>query len=180
MKSYALLLTALLLTTFTFAQQPATSDDVLKAACQKAGREKKNVMIIFHASWCVWCHRMDTAMNDAACKEAFSHNYVVEHLTVQESKDKKALENPGAMEMLSKYGGDNQGIPFFLIFDPKGHLLADSKIRDEQHPQGANMGCPTEDGEVAAFTALLKKTSKMNDKELAAIADRFKKIKALH
>src|SRR5262245_46462193 len=59
-----------------------SAETILKEAYQRAAKEKKNVMIIFHASWCGWCHKMDTAMNDVACKKFFTDNYVVEHLTV--------------------------------------------------------------------------------------------------
>src|SRR5690242_9207413 len=94
---------------------PASADEILKEACQQAAKEKKNVFIMFHASWCVWCHRMDSSMNDPTCKKFFDDNYVIRHLVVDESKDKKNLENPGANEMRNKYGGDNQGIPYWLI-----------------------------------------------------------------
>lgn len=35
----------------------------------------------------------------------------------------------GATEFYNKYGGEGGGIPFFLIFNKKGILLADSKIK---------------------------------------------------
>jgi thioredoxin-related protein len=180
MKISLLLLNLFLLAGVVRAQEPMPASDVLKAASAQAKKEHKNVMVIFHASWCVWCHRLDSAMNDASCKDAFTSNYVIEHLTIKESKDKKALENPGATELFTKYAGDKEGIPFFLIFDKKGKLLADSKIRDAQHPDGANMGCPAEPSEVEAFAAILRKTSRMSDAQIAAIEERFKKIKTTH
>jgi thioredoxin-related protein len=88
-----------------YAQSPPPADKVLKEAMQRAGREHKNVFIIFHASWCGWCHRMDSIMNSAACKKLFNDNYVIEHITVMESKDKKSLENVGGEEVMKKYNG---------------------------------------------------------------------------
>ena len=35
-------------------------------------------------------------------KIIFNNNYVITHLTVYESKDKKNLENPGALEIVDK------------------------------------------------------------------------------
>ncbi|MES1220386.1 MAG: thioredoxin family protein, partial [Bacteroidota bacterium] len=93
-----------------FAQAPLSADAILKAAVAEAAKENKKVFIIFHASWCGWCHKMDSSMNDKACKKFFDDNYVIRHLVVHESKDKKKLENPGAAEMLKKYNGADQGI----------------------------------------------------------------------
>src|ERR1043166_7269319 len=120
----------LFLTKASLAQQGIpTASEIMGEAMQTAGSENKNVFIIFHASWCGWCHKMDTAINDKTCKDFFYKNYVIRHLVVDESRDKKNLENPGANDLRSKYHGDNEGIPFWLIFDKDGHLLADSQIR---------------------------------------------------
>jgi thioredoxin-related protein len=158
------------------AQQAPTAEKVLKDAMQKAGREHKNVFVIFHASWCGWCHRMDSIMNNAACKKLFSDNYVVEHLTVMESKSKVSMENPGGQELLKKYNGEGQGIPFWLIFDAKGNLLADCQIRPEGAAlttKGENTGCPATKEEVAHFLKVLKKTSTLNAAQLAVVEKNF-------
>ncbi|MBK7374589.1 MAG: hypothetical protein IPJ02_03205 [Chitinophagaceae bacterium] len=52
-------------------------------------------MLIFHASWCGWCHKMDTSLNDISVKRFFDDNFVITHITVLESKGKERLENPG-------------------------------------------------------------------------------------
>src|SRR5205085_3038376 len=145
-------------------QSPATADKVLKDALSLASQEHKNVFIIFRASWCGWCHKMDSSMNDASCQQLFNDNYIIRHLTVQESKNKKALENPGANEMLNHYIGADQGIPFWLIFDASGKLLADSQIRPEgvgTDKPGVNSGYPATEEEVNYFISVLKKTSRL-------------------
>ena len=154
------------------------ADQLLNEAYQQAAREKKNVLVIFHASWCVWCHRMDSSMNDQSCKKFFDDNYVIRHLVVQESRDKKNLENPGAAELLTKYNGDNQGIPFWLIFDKNGVLIADSQIRPAGsglETRGANLGCPASEQEVAQFADILKKTGHFRKSQLQAIEKRFRR-----
>jgi len=156
------------------AVKPAS--EVLKEACQQAGKEKKNVIIIFHASWCHWCHEMDARMNQKELRPLFDKSYVVRHLVVQEADNKKHLENPGAEEMMKKFNGDRQGIPYWLVFDKKGKLLADSQERPEGaslSEKGNNIGCPGTPKEIVQFTKILKQTSTLNDTELALIGRLF-------
>jgi len=178
-QSYLIISVGLIFSMTIQAQNSAPpADQILKEAYQQAAKEKKNVLVIFHASWCVWCHRMDSAINDESCKKFFDDNYVIKHLTVQESRNKKNLENPGADELLTKYNGDNQGIPFWLIFDKNGTLIADSQIRPAGaglETRGANLGCPATEQDVAQFAEILKKTAHPRKSQLKAIAKRFRK-----
>lgn len=157
-------------------QTPPTANEILQEAYQKAVKENKNVFVLFHASWCGWCHKMDKSMNDPVCKKFFDDNYIITHLVVDESKDKKGLENPGANELRNKYYGDGIGIPFWLVFDKEGILLYDSKMRAEgEGPEkGENSGCPANAEEVAYFVKIIKKTSKLNIAELEIISKRFR------
>ena len=161
-----------------FAQQaPPPATEILREAMQTAAKENKNVFIIFHASWCGWCHKMDTAINDKACKDFFYRNYVIRHLVVDESRDKKNLENPGANDLRTQYHGTGQGIPFWLIFDKDGRLLADSQIRPNgasADTKGENVGCPATENEVAYFIEVLKKTAQISEAEQTAIRKRFR------
>jgi len=155
---------------------PESADNILKAALKEAKKDNKKVFIMFHASWCGWCHKMDKSMNDDACKDYFEKNFVIRHLVVDESKDKVALENPGANEFRTKYYGDGQGIPFWLIFDKDGKLLSDSKIHKsgESAEGGQNIGCPANEEEVAFFIGLLKKYTDLNADQEAKIKTRFR------
>jgi len=62
-------------------------------------------------------------------KKFFDDHFIIWHLTIDESKDKKHLENPGVYQFREKFAGANQGLPSWLIFNSKGQLLADSQIR---------------------------------------------------
>ncbi|MDZ4795215.1 MAG: thioredoxin family protein [Bacteroidota bacterium] len=155
---------------------PESAETILKEAYAQAAIENKNVLVMFHASWCGWCHKMDKSINDDACKKFFADNYVIRHLVVDETKDKKNLENPGAAELKIKYNGDGQGIPFWLVFDKEGKLLSDSKIRKEgEGPyKGDNAGCPASEKEVDFFIGVLKKTSSLNKEQEERVRKRFR------
>jgi thioredoxin-related protein len=156
---------------------PLSADILLKNAYGQAGKENKKVFVMFHASWCGWCHKMDASMNDPLCSKFFQDNYVVVHLVVDESKGKENLENPGAKEMRTKYHGDGQGIPYWMVFDKTGTLLADSKMRKEgEGPEaGDNTGCPASEKEVNFFIDILKRTSSINKAQEKIIKERFRK-----
>jgi thiol-disulfide isomerase/thioredoxin len=183
MKTKILLLAiALIGSGISFAQEtPERADKVLESALKQAAKENKAVMIVFHASWCGWCKKFDASVNDPSCKEFFDRSFVIKHLTILERGDMIKTENPGALELFENNGGKGGGIPYFLIFDKSGKILADSRMK----PAGggpeaklANMGCPAADEEVAAFIGILKKTSKITDKEAVAVTERFKKNKS--
>lgn len=143
--------------------------EVLKPVYAQATKENKNVLLIFHASWCGWCQEMDTSLQDKDVQPLIDRNYVTTHLTVYESKDKKDLENPGALQFLTKYGGADKGIPYWLILDKNGNVLANS-----DYDTGKNSGCPAKEEEVAYFISVLKKTSSLNEEQLKVIEKRFR------
>ena len=117
-------------------------------------------------------------MTDKTCKKFFSDNYVTCHLTIDESADRKNEENAGAIEFRKKYHGENAGLPFWLIFDKNGKLLADSKMRPEGvslDADGTSIGCPASKEEVAYFIKLLQQSSALAEPQLKIIAERFSK-----
>ncbi|WP_026210838.1 thioredoxin family protein [Flexithrix dorotheae] len=141
---------------------------ILNAALKKAKVENKKVFIKYSASWCGWCKRMDKQMKSEACKTFFEDNYITIQLIVHESKDKKYLENPGALDLLKKYKGEKSGLPFWVILDENGQLLEDSF-----NEEGQNLGCPATEEEVQSFISKLKNTSNLKKKELEVIAETF-------
>ena len=177
MRYLSLLLLVFLFTISAHSQKPASAEQVLKEAQATAAKENKKIFLIFHASWCGWCHKMDTSMNDKSVKAFFDNNYVIRHLTVLESDNKKHLENDGANELMIKYNGKGQGIPYWLIFDKDGSFLFDSKRRAEGGgPEtGNNVGCPANEEEVNYFVKVLKQTSPLTDEQLKLIYTVFRK-----
>jgi thioredoxin-related protein len=154
---HAAIALALLLTFSAGAQTkpPASAQEVLNSASQAAKAQEKNILIHFGASWCTWCKRLDAMLESPEVGKLFQDNYVIEHLTIQESKDKVQLENPGAQEMVDNAGGKGSGVPVYIFFDSEGNRLATSMAL----PGGKNIGHPATPEEIKAFEGLLEKTA---------------------
>jgi len=146
-----------------------SADKVLQTAYAQAAKENKKVLLIFHASWCGWCRKMDSSLLDKAIRPLIDNNYVTIHLTVYESKDKKEWEHPGALDFLTRHGGADKGIPYWLVLDKNGTLLADSQYKPDE-----NSGCPATEEEVAYFISVLMKTSSLTEQQLKLIEKRFR------
>jgi thioredoxin-related protein len=59
----------------------------MEAAYKKASNEKKNIILIFHASWCSWCKKMDAAtFKDPAVVKYMNDNFYAVKLDA-ETKD---------------------------------------------------------------------------------------------
>jgi thioredoxin-related protein len=179
-KTAATLLLLILVHVAALAQQGndvADAKKIMSDAFAKAQLEKKNVFVMFHASWCTWCHKMDASMKDPACSTFFDQQFVIVHLVVDEAKDKKQLETPGAADMRNQYGGEGQGIPYWLMFDPKGTLISDSKLHTvaDKIDMGENVGCPASAAEVEFFIGALKKCTVLSAEQESAIRERFRK-----
>ncbi|WP_343686738.1 thioredoxin family protein [Chryseobacterium gleum] len=166
--SKIIIVVTLLLFQLGTAQEKA--DVVVNKAITEAKAGKKNVLLIFHASWCKWCKMMEKNMDLPETKPIFDKRFVTAYIDVQERGDKKSLENPGGQELMNKYNGENAGLPFWLILNPKGGVLADSF-----DAKGENLGSPATPEEVATFIAKIEKSSKLNKEEAQTIGKVFVK-----
>ncbi|ROI02718.1 MULTISPECIES: thioredoxin family protein [unclassified Chryseobacterium] len=166
--SKIVLVAALLLFQLSMAQEKANV--VLEKALTEAKANKKNVLLVFHASWCKWCKMMEKNMDLPETQPIFNKRFVTAYVDVQERGEKKALENPGGQELMNKYKGENAGLPFWLILNPKGEVLADSF-----DDKGQNLGSPATPEEVNIFIAKLGASSKLNKEELQTIQNIFVK-----
>ena len=163
-------------TAFAQTEMPS-SETVLNNAYAQAAKQNKKVLLMFHASWCGWCKKMDASLNDPTCKKFFDDNYVVAHLDIMEQAAKKSLENPGAVEVLTKLTGAKEvGLPYWVILDSKGNALANSLMGKDGLPSTKlddNVGCPATEQEVTFFDNILKKTSSLKAEDIAVIHKRF-------
>ncbi len=150
--------------------KPLPANVVLSGAYSKAAKEHKKVLLIFHASWCGWCRKMEASLNDATVKPLIDKNYVTAYLDVLENIKDKSLENAGAVDSLTHYDGKDSGLPFWTVLDKNRNVLAKSEDK-----LGGNIGCPASEAEVRAFIQILKQTSLLSEGELKLIAVRFRR-----
>ncbi|MEZ0325777.1 MAG: thioredoxin family protein [Fimbriimonas sp.] len=129
---------------------------VLSSAQTKARLEKKNVLVMFDASWCGWCRRLEKFVEDKEMRKLLEKSFVLVTLDVLENEDKKALENPGGSEYLEKFGGKDAGLPFTAAIDPSGKLIVNSNEKDGKK---GNIGYPAAPNEIAHFMTMLKKSA---------------------
>jgi len=167
MKFYKIILVcSIVLFQLNFAQEK--SEVIFSNALKEAKAQKKNVLLVFHASWCKWCHVMQKNMNLPETKPIFEDKFVTAYIDVQERGEKKKLENPVGQLLMNTYKGENAGLPFWLILNPHGEVLADSFDKN-----GDNLGCPSTEEEVAEFVSKLNKVSKINKNQLETIQKVF-------
>jgi thioredoxin-related protein len=158
------------------AQSGPPADAIIRNAARTAASGNKKILVIFHASWCGWCAKMEASIKDPRCEKLFGNHYVVVYLDVLERLEKKGLETPGSLDLLKQYKAEKDGLPFWVIQDTKGNRLADSRMPSVTTGQGApgqNIGCPAEPAEVTYFTQVLKATSSLTDAELEVIEKRL-------
>jgi thioredoxin-related protein len=171
-----LVVSALLAASIGFAQTAPTAESLMAQARTQAKAEGKNVLIIFHASWCGWCKRLDEFMAKEEFKPIFDENFVTIHLTVLERKDKMQDENPGAMEVMAWLGGKGAGLPFFGITDAEGRKIINSMRPVPGNESGLNTGFPATKEEVAYFIEIMKKAAKkVTPEQLNAIRTELSK-----
>ena len=137
------------------AAAPPSAESLMSAAVKTANAQDKVVLVHFGASWCSWCKKLDEMLLGKQLGALFADHFVIVHLTVQESDDKKELENPGAEALLKGEGAGESGVPVFMFFDKTGKKIADSLAL----PNRANIGYPASPEEIAAFAGILQKTT---------------------
>lgn len=136
---------------------PMPAATVLTKAESDAKAQGKNVLVIFHASWCGWCKRLDAFMNEPQFQPVFAENFIVTKLTVLEDDKHKMLENSGGLEVMDQLGGRDAGLPLFAILDPTGKTIITSMRPVDGKDKGENTGFPAKPEEIGHFLNMMQK-----------------------
>jgi thiol:disulfide interchange protein len=137
------------------ASKSANAQSIIHEALKTAKAQNKTVFVHFGASWCTWCKHLDAMLLSPEVGQLIADHFVLVNLTVQESDDKKALENPGAQKLMEKNGAGKAGVPYYLFLDNNGKKIVDSLAM----PKGGNIGYPATPEEIMTFEGLLPKAA---------------------
>jgi thiol-disulfide isomerase/thioredoxin len=159
------------------AQSPLPASHLVDSVFQKAKAEKKNVFILFTATWCGPCNDLKRAIYDDYNRQYFENNYVTLELYGSELGDKKKNENTGSKAIILKYDGDTSALPYWVILNSKGVKLQDNYIKtDSNSVKKENIGFSFMPENLKQFLDFIKKTSQLSKGELQMIYDRCQQI----
>jgi thioredoxin-related protein len=92
----------------------------IATAVQKAGAEHKNVLLMFGANWCIWCHRLHKTLetNPDVAKVLNAHYELV---LIDVNKRHGTARNA---DVDAKYGNPTKlGLPVLVVLDATGKQL---------------------------------------------------------
>jgi thiol-disulfide isomerase/thioredoxin len=133
---------------------------VLVEATARATAENKAVFVHFSASWCSWCRRLEAFMHEETIAPIFQKYFVDVRLVVREREPNLALNHPGGMDVLTRLGGAERGIPFTAVLAADGTMVANSLIpvADPAAKDGVeNLGYPGEPETIGPFLDMLQR-----------------------
>lgn len=164
---------AIFVAAVSFADTPSAGELVSRARSE-AKKGGKNVLVIFHASWCGWCHRFDKFLDTTDEGKLVKDALEVVHVTVLEDPKHKADENAGGLELMSKFGGKDAGLPFMAILDTNTGKIVVNSLQKPGDTK-TNTGYPGSASEIAHFVSMLQKGApKMGDGSVRKVEEWLK------
>lgn len=98
----------------------ADANVLIADALTTAKQEHKNILLMFGANWCIWCHRLHTTLEtNAEVSAALTKNFVLVMVDVNTRNGVK--RNADVNE---RYGNPIQhGLPVLVVLDADGKQL---------------------------------------------------------
>jgi hypothetical protein len=155
----ALLAASVFCATLAGAEAPPSATTLVDEARAKAAPGNQAVLLIFHASWCGWCKKLDTFLESPEIRAIVQRYFVPVHVTVKERGDKQSLNSPGGEALMKQVGADG-GLPFFAFLDVGGRVIVNSIAPSTDGKNGGNIGHPYEPQEVDWFLAIVQKAAR--------------------
>ena len=146
------------------ANKPMPSAEELRSSgLVQAGKEEKQLFLIFGSPGCGWCKVFDKYHADEKVSRVLTKHLVIVKVDT--------AANAGGQEMYDEYG-KARGVPAFVILDKDGKTLADSG------DEGENIGFPFQPHEIDRyFKALKKACPKLSDAEAEILKDKLMEVR---
>ncbi len=131
----------------TEASAAAPARTALEAGLQEAAATDRLVFLHSGAPWCGWCRRLEAWLERDDIAPIFSKDFVDVKVDVEEMSDGEAL--------MDGYAPGYRGVPFLVILDADGRVLADSFA-----PNGRNIGSPIQEWEIEYWNQMMRQTAR--------------------
>jgi thiol-disulfide isomerase/thioredoxin len=152
------------------------AETILAAAQKQAKHEHKGIFLIFGASWCGPCKRLDAFLNEPTNRSVIEKYFIVTRLTVAEQYGgNPKLNTPGGDKLFTQFGGPGNSVPFLVLLNNKANLITNSN-RPIGNDKIDNIGYPDEPLEILWFVSMLKQAAPaMSDSEEKTLGEWLKK-----
>jgi thioredoxin-related protein len=139
------------------AQNLPDADRVLADVEKQASAQQKNVLVVFGASWCKYCHLFEKFLGSPEIQPIVDKHFVIARLGVYEEMGRHPeLNNPKSDRLVRKFGDHEAGgLPFLVMVDTKGDLIVNSNLPEH----GGNIGYPAAPEEIDWFMVMMKKAA---------------------
>ena len=138
-----------------------TASQLLKDAEATASSQHRNILLVFSASWCAPCHRLQSFLNDPVISPIFDRYFVKLIVDYGEhTDDKRCKDTQGADELIDALHERETGVPLIVMLNSSGKPIVDSILpvygRRNNH---ANFGYPTSPTEIDWFLEMLRRAA---------------------
>ncbi len=168
----AVLLSVAVLTVSGYCQsrKPRPASSIVAQALHNARTSHRSVFLVFHASWCPWCKKLESLLDQPDVKRIVGGSFVVAKVDVMERGDaKQTIENQGGIDLMKKFGGEKSGLPYYVILNEEGEMIGNSNAM----PKGQNIGYPGSRKEDSTFVALLRRTAGNMSPKQSEVIERY-------